>query len=145
MLFFGLAYSMTLTTQAISSSETPIDFQRITRCYIPENNTLQRIHKFNFWDMPSSIHPCVLCDVQSLLLYCRVSVKNVCLLITVRVTLRRTVSVESRVGHMTRYLLLLCSYCFCPSGASSLTRGRICHVSVTNCSSKSVVSMYIIQ
>jgi hypothetical protein len=35
------AYSTTLKMDAICSSETSVDFQRTTRCYIPEDSTLQ--------------------------------------------------------------------------------------------------------
>jgi hypothetical protein len=54
----------------------------------------------------------------------------------VRVTLRPTVSrsvslgVEPRLGHMTRYYVLLDSYGFV-SLAPSLTRGRVCHLSLS--------------
>jgi hypothetical protein len=64
--------------------------------------------------------------------------------VRVRVTLRLTVSqsvslgVEPRLGPMTRYELLFDSYCLVLGRAPSLTRGRVCHLSV----SQSIVSMY---
>jgi hypothetical protein len=58
--------------------------------------------------------------------------------VRVRVTLRLTVSqpvslgVEPLLGLMTRFLVLPSDYCcLCPlGGAPSLTRGRVCHLSV---------------
>jgi hypothetical protein len=41
-----LAYSLTLKTEAMCSSETSADFQRTTRRYIPEGRTL---HLNDFW------------------------------------------------------------------------------------------------
>jgi hypothetical protein len=37
---FTLAYSLNLKTEATFSPETSVDFQRITRRYIPEDRTL---------------------------------------------------------------------------------------------------------
>jgi hypothetical protein len=58
-------------------------------------------------------------------------------LVKVKVTLRLTVGqsvrlgVEPRLGHTTRYFFLFESYYLsCPCGAPSLTRGRVCRLSV---------------
>jgi hypothetical protein len=57
--------------------------------------------------------------------------------VRVRVTLRLTVSqsvclgVEPRLGLMTRYELLFDSYCLVLGRAPSLTRGRVCRLSVS--------------
>jgi hypothetical protein len=44
MLVSCSVYSMTLTKEAICSSETSIDFKRATWCYIPEDSTLHNQH-----------------------------------------------------------------------------------------------------
>jgi hypothetical protein len=50
---FLLAYSLTLKMEAIYSSETSVDFQRTTRRYIPEVNTLHNIKRKLHSDRPN--------------------------------------------------------------------------------------------
>jgi hypothetical protein len=45
-------------------------------------------------------------------------------------------------GDHDQIFILVCKLLSCPYGASSLTRGRVCHLSVIVCSFKSVVSIY---